>query len=282
MPEPFDSGRIVALGWRQGAVLGETLSLRAAEYAPAAAPKCPSDSLIVTSHDCDITNPSLDKEPVVEILRGREAATTETTRVLIGGRNPRQLEFDAVADDRSLTICCAVHERWFVPRELLLREEPAWFVPDKQRRLIAEWLAKRYIRSAFPAAFDLRWRAKQRDWLKILRQNSKWIQAVYLRLSTLDELPRERAYRVYLLLAVPRTIEDGPAWRDTKERLAESIELFWTDAHPMIEFEEVDVLGVDEITLADIEFFQRFDADWVSFADETPGTNVASDLSSRA
>lgn len=64
MPEPFDSGRIVALGWRQGAVLGETLASRAAERAPTATSNCPSDSLIVTSHDCDIANPSLDKEPV--------------------------------------------------------------------------------------------------------------------------------------------------------------------------------------------------------------------------
>ena len=141
MREPFDSGRIVALGWRQGAVLGETLSPQAAEHAPAVTPNRPSDSLIVTSHDCDIANPSLDKEPVVEILRGREAAAAETTRLLTGGRNPRRLRFDALADDRPLTICCAVHERWFVPRELLLREEPAWFVPDKERRLIAEWLA---------------------------------------------------------------------------------------------------------------------------------------------
>ena len=279
MPEPFDSGRIVALGWRQGAVLGETLSPRAAEHAPAATSHCPSDSLIVTSHDCDIANPSLDKEPVVEILRGREAAATEAAQVLTGGRNPRRLRFDAVADARPLTICCAVHERWFVPRELLLREKPAWFVPEKERRLIAEWLAKRYVRAAFPTAFDLRWRTKQRGWLKILRQNSEWIQAVYLRLSTLGELPEEKPYRVHLLIAVPRTQGGKPGWQEAQEKIADSVESFWTDAHPMIEFEEVDILGLDEITLADVELYQRFDADWVSFADETPALSLATDLS---
>ena len=186
---------------------------------------------------------------------------------------------DAVADDRPLTISCAVHERWFVPRELLLCEEPAWVVPHKERRLIAEWLAKRYVRTAFPTAFDLRWRAKKRGWLRILRQNSEWIQAVFIQLSTRDELPQEKPYRVHLLLAVPRTKKDGPNWRKAREKIAESVEAFWTEAHPMIEFEEVDVLGLDEITLADMELYQRFDADWVSFADETPAVSIATDLS---
>ena len=39
-------------------------------------------------------------------------------------------------------------------------------------------------------------------------------------------------------------------------------------------------LGTDEITLADIELYQRFDADWVSFEDETPTTSPMLDMAS--
>jgi hypothetical protein len=38
------------------------------------------------------------------------------------------------------------------------------------------------------------------------------------------------------------------------------------------------VIGTDELTLAEIEPYQRFDADWVSFADDGPTTPPAADM----
>ena len=40
----------------------------------------------------------------------------------------------------------------------------------------------------------------------------------------------------------------------------------------------VEPLGTDEITLADIEPYQQFDADWVNFEDETPTTPTTADM----
>ena len=40
----------------------------------------------------------------------------------------------------------------------------------------------------------------------------------------------------------------------------------------------VDVQGTDEITLADIEQYQRFDSDWVSFEDDTSITPEMVDM----
>jgi hypothetical protein len=176
----FDSQRIVDLGWRQGAILAETLSRTAVAHAGSVAtPTNDSDCLILTSHVCDITNGSLEKEPVVEILHGRQALDERSNSQLIGGRNPRRLQLDVPWEDSQLVISCAVQERWSVPRE---------------------------------------------------------------------------------------TIETA-------------VEDFWRDVHPAVECEEVDVLGTDEITLSAIERHQRFDADWVSFADETPATSLVTDLS---
>ena len=47
------------------------------------------------------------------------------------------------------------------------------------------------------------------------------------------------------------------------------MEKFWGQFEPAIKCAGVDVLSTDEITLADIEQYQRFDADWVSYEDET-------------
>ena len=41
-----------------------------------------------------------------------------------------------------------------------------------------------------------------------------------------------------------------------------------------------DPLGTDEITLADIEPYQRFDSDWVSFEDDTSTTPATVDMTS--
>ena len=40
----------------------------------------------------------------------------------------------------------------------------------------------------------------------------------------------------------------------------------------------MEPLGTDEITLADIESYQRFDADWVSFEDDTPTIPTTADM----
>ena len=40
------------------------------------------------------------------------------------------------------------------------------------------------------------------------------------------------------------------------------------------------VLGTNELTLAALDGYQRFDADWVSFSDETEAISMARDLDS--
>lgn len=60
MAMPFDSEMLVRLGWRQGSILGPELTQLAREYAPARIVVDDADRFIVTSHDCDIANFSID------------------------------------------------------------------------------------------------------------------------------------------------------------------------------------------------------------------------------
>ena len=178
-----------------------------------------------------------------------------------------------------MKISCSVHDRWTVPRDLLLKQPPAYHLEKKQRRLVAEWLAKRYIRAAFPSAFDSRWRTKQRNWRKILKRYSEWLQAVYMQISTLDELPERIPYVCDLLLAVPVEKRDAEHWHEKRTEIVRDFQNFWDQFKPDISLRDVDVRGTDEITLAEIESYQRFDADWVSFEDDTQTTPPAADMS---
>jgi hypothetical protein len=274
----FDAGEIARLGWRQGAVLGESLAATAAEHAPARIAPVESDWLIVTSHDCDIVNESLEKEPMIEILRAAPIPQKAPDKQQAGGRNPRKLHLVVESSGREVVLACTVHERWPIPRELLVDGVPRAYLSAKARRLTAEWLAKRYIRAAFPTAFDLRWRSKMKEWLSLLERHSEWIQGVYLRLNTLEELDPARLYRCHVIVAVPREMKGERGWPTARDAVDRAVAAFWTQFAPAIAFDGVDVLGTDEVTLADLGPYQRFDADWVSFADDTPTTPAPIDM----
>jgi len=280
MAAEFDSNAVVDHGWRQGAVLGPALAARARACAPPGVAFADDDWLILTSHDCDIQNGSLRKEPFVEIIRAEVMSRGNHDRQQAWGRNPRTLRFPIEDGKDSPVLRCHVHERWMLPRELLATEAPLRFVSDKARRVIAEWLAKRYIRSAFPTAFDLRWRRKAKEWTIVLERHSAWLQGVYLRLSTLAELGQEVPYKCHIILAVPASQRGSTDWATRRETLEREISRFWEQFRPGIDCVEVEVLGTDEVTLADIEPYQRFDADWISFGDNTESAAAITDLTS--
>ena len=148
--------------------------------------------------------------------------------------------------------------------------------------MLAEWLAKRYIRSAFPSEFDSRWRGEKsknlRKWMKLLERHSSWMRGVYLRLNTLEELNEAEAYRCHMIVASPAEVKNADDWPKAKETIETEVEDFWGQFKPGIHFDGVEVLGTDDLTLAEIELYQRFDADWVSFADETEATPISSDM----
>jgi hypothetical protein len=280
MTKPFDREEIVRLGWRQGTILGAELAAVASKHAPETLISGDTDWLILTSHDCDIANFSIDKEPVVEVLRARVETAKKADKQQSWGRNPRALQLVVDEGEERKVLSCTVHDRWSIPRCVLLQQAPAGCLPDKERRLIAEWLAKRYIRAAFPTVFDLRWRAKLKNWQKLLKKHSKWLQGVYLRLSTLDELPDDSTYKCHFILAVPYPKRGGSIWPKKRDELEQEVQAFWNQFKPGIECVGVDVQGTDEITLADIESYQRFDADWVSFEDDTPTVPPEADMTS--
>ncbi|MEL6195538.1 MAG: type II toxin-antitoxin system VapC family toxin [Myxococcota bacterium] len=142
MDQPFDRDAIAKLGWRQGAILDVELAKSACKHAPATVTIGDSDWLIVTSHDCDVVNFSLDKEPVVEVMRARVLAAKKVDKQQSSGRNPRTMQLAVADGNEPVVLSLSVHDRWFIPRAALLREKPARYLPDRERRLIAEWLAK--------------------------------------------------------------------------------------------------------------------------------------------
>jgi len=287
--DAFDSKEIEKLGWRQGAILAGEVAKAAIENAPPRIEIIESDWLILSSHDCDICNFSLTKEPVVEIIRARVTDSKTPDKQHAWGRNPRSIHFEGANAGQSVVLTCNVHDRWTVPREKLVLASPCSdrVLDGQVCRIIAEWLAKRYIRAAFPSNFDARWRGERSKnlpiWTKLLESFNQWIQGVYLRLNTMGELSDpDTPYRCHLMVAVPEKLKSEKEWPTKREEIERQLLGFWNQFEPGVICDGVEVLGTDEITLADISVYQRFDADWLSFSedDESPKTPPVADLTS--
>ncbi len=74
MSREFDAGAVAELGWKQGAILGQRLAKQARKHVSATLARSDRCCLVATSHDCDILNTAIEKEPVVEVLRAKIAA----------------------------------------------------------------------------------------------------------------------------------------------------------------------------------------------------------------
>ena len=79
-----------------------------------------SDWLIVTSHHCDVACRSLEKEPFIEVLRAVVVEQRAPERLQEGGRNPRALQLMVDTGSATVVLACKVHDRWNMPRELLM------------------------------------------------------------------------------------------------------------------------------------------------------------------
>jgi hypothetical protein len=263
---PFNAAELDRLKWRQGSVLGPRLLKLATEMAPPSLQPAlaPTDWLVITTHDCDVLNESLEKEPSVELLRTTCLPGKLDTRQG-WGRQPRSLQLPLDVDGAPYVLSCRVHDRWTIPRDLLLQEPPARQLAPRPRRLIAEWLAKRYTRPAFPTAFDLRWRQKAPKWAQVLDRHEAVLAGVFLRLNTYSELPPDSSYRIDIIAAVHDHVAARSDWPSTRDGLDKDISLFWSQFSPSIELDGVDPRSTLDVSLYDLTRYLRFDADWISF-----------------
>jgi len=154
--------------------------------------------LLLITQDCDLVAPA-SKEPWVEFL------VTESIRHVDGnftlGRNPRVL-------DLAVGVPCfrlSIHRKIKVPKNLLEScsrdSQLSW--PSTELNVVLRWLARRYLRPAFPDAFNarlsvasdaiLRWEKKADD-----------VSFVLFQLNTDAELEPGDSYVLDVILGFPK------------------------------------------------------------------------------
>jgi len=249
-------------GWSQGAII-------AAEAARALSFRCrlgiEDDAvLIVVSQSCDVVQRTLEREPWIEVLKARPAQ--ETNGNYAHGKHPRSVQFDlgGVVHEASC------HDRATFPREELAKIEPDARRLNRQTiEMLAGWIAKRYVRPAFPDELNRRIEAQRSKLGEILKKHGAWISQILLHHTPDDELPEGRdAYTIAVKLVMA-----ADDYADGEKRASAEKALLPLDKvlRGCVGIEVADCSLTDEsnVTLDDLRYAAPWDFDYLTHRAQT-------------
>lgn len=266
--EGSDAQQVKVNGWRQGSVLGNALVQEIT-----GAGKLPSHSgegkWIVISHDCDVTNGSFENEPNVELLYAKVLSDDEIDGNRNWAKNTRLLQFESNVPPGPVVYGCDANQRMVVHREPLSRHKPApQAIEASLVGLIANWIAKRYRRAAFPDNFNIRTTraaSKIRDKAK---KKGKWISGIYLLVSD-DELPFNKIYDVILIATMRVTDYSDEHARKSATELLGVIESAFASCQG-VNLVASELRSESDVSIDDLLRLKRWDYDDLTMRHEGP------------
>lgn len=211
----------------------------------------------LASHDCDIVN-DREKEPFIELLKGDKIEERHQENMNL--RNPRFL--DIQVQDLLLRFC--IHDRFRVSKDVFLtvarddRNQP----DESTRNVIRRWLANRYVRSAFPDAFNRRLESRQLE--KLLKSDlMKNARQILVRVCN-DELVENDEYHISVIVEIEKALP---------EETADAIERHVGKAFSSCKGISVNNLRAaveDDITLHDLRTYRKLEYDFRSLPEAMP------------
>ena len=250
--------RFWEVDWHQGDIVdsGQTNNLLNAsiDKRPSTIKDC---VLCVISQDCDIVA-SADKEPYIELLAGIINPTI--CRKFADLKSPRIIDIPI----KDQTIRFSIHDRFRVLKESFCNAKKLENIQldEEGRDALKKWLERRYVRPAFPNAFNKR--LKNNKKLQKFSKNGLpkgvfgiWIEVTDIELEDVDP------YEINIIVG----IED-----DLSEQIVLGIEFLFNQAFSScigIIVEDISCATKDDITLRNLETFRRLDEDSLSLSENT-------------
>lgn len=252
--------------WQQGSVCcGPDVPLLLAPPTHPPLTYQPDDWLVVVTQTCDVLQGDLEKEPQVELLRLSPSRPSINTS-LGWGQHPRFIQLER--SQPRLKLYGSVHDRVWAPKARLdtLSPDPTRLISADDARMLAKWLASRYLRPAFPDVFNKRLQSVERALVQFWKAHRSKLNAVFCTLSSMDELASEEGYDAEFVLVFPHKALSLDQAREI------------TDAFEDI-FLLCDGVEVSAKAMADIDFslvhldrYRRWDLDYLSFSNPSQST----------
>lgn len=255
--------QLLSLGWRQGSIIeagvigDESLAGQAG-----------ADAFLVLNQTCDLVNDSLVKEPVVELLPLSRIAKADTG--MLNGRNPRQIHFEVIVGGSPCIVEAFAPKAVSLSRELFLKAKPStnWCLGDPALKSLLAWRAARYLRTAFPDAFENRLKPVFKDFRTLVEGIHVHLHSLHIRVDPFGPLDENDAYEVDLLLVIRRNSHDVKATRDTVIVTGRQLEILINSATGLV-CTSCKVRAPQEITLEEINGYLPWERhDYLSFGED--------------
>ncbi len=255
--------QLLSLGWRQGSIIEasavkhEVLTVHAK-----------ADAFLVLNQTCDLVNECWEKEPVAELLPLVRIDNADAA--LLNGRNPRKIHFEIIVDG----VACQVEA--FAPgivtyeRKLLLEAEPSprWNMDTAELKSLLAWRAARYLRTAFPDAFESRLEPIFKRFKKQIERVHEHVLSLHIRVDPFEQLNDGDPYELDLLLVIRRSSHDDKKTRDELITTAEKLEKLINSAGGFV-CTSCKVRSPHEVTLEEIDGYLRWERhDYLSFGED--------------
>lgn len=216
--------------WRQGSVLGEDSLSALGDSIPMVDQ---ATVVVVISHDCDLAEQSLDKEPYVELMIGKVVPKADGGKRF--GKALRFLHVDYSKDGSDVVVELLAAQKIIVSRAAWFKEnEPdqAWVVKQGEIRKLRSWLATRYDRSAFSNSFVDRLNSKGVPTaIETLLKDAGFISHVFFDVDSGIEVElvsgQTHSLRIFLAFVPGENPDDT---EDAAESVAEKVEKIFTEA----------------------------------------------------
>ena len=255
--------------WRQGCVFPKEAIPRIAEaHFPGI--DLSDVQIIVISQSCDIRYYKADEELWIEVLLARSIPKED--KGAIQGRRQRcyHLKICDKTCGNTSWYEAVIDDRYKIKRNFCAdyKPSPQWYLHDDEIRSVVQWIAYRYVRPAFPDAFNERIRHKKNALKKLLKnESSQFLSGIYMQISD-EELPSDQPYEIKIVGAMTKDHYSNTNKRKTAENHILEFENIIGDCDGIDASSEC--LSEEDISLDTMRQFLRFtDYDYLSYDSET-------------
>ena len=224
------------------------------------------DSVLVTiSHDCDITNESYDREPFAELLAGKLITDSERDGGLEWGKNSRALILPIPENPfGNVFIRFDATKRFCVPRRLLASHRPiSDGLTSESIYLLSAWVAKRFVRRAFPDEFNRRIAKATTKLRSQFKTKGDVLSGIYILVSD-EEI--EDDYEIIIWGTMKDEVFDNPEQRRQATALIDQVGEKLDNCDGIV-VNESQVIRESDFSLTDLRLMKRWDFDDLTMRD---------------
>jgi hypothetical protein len=258
-----DRDLIRSNGWCQGAISQPTelIPVFVPDWFPQIAATEAALAILI-SHDCDILNHSLSKEPSVQWLIATPIKKLNSR--FTNGMNCRTFHFECNGRKYEVT----AQRRLETPRNLL--EKKSAKIQPLSRDLtanLAHWLSKRFYRPAFPDEFNRRLALVANDIREKLDADHSLLKSIFIKIHPSEELPDEAEYAVSLVGMMSNAEYAITDSRERSQAVLDALETFLNDCKGVAVVDS-QLSPQEAINLTIFDDHVPWDFDYLTFRDQ--------------